>query len=203
MSLREKKSPLNFFTQLGIQLVWFPDCKCVPFANLFAPVLFGGSAFERQAALKDYRAEPIWFRCRHQQLAPPAFCRPAAADAMGTQRICPSPGSLRLRGCGGPRAVRLQFGSFRIHTSKQLWNRLLRGASLPVQPPGWCREAQCDHASFMRRLVANIAQNFFGVCKSHTACSVFLYSSQRTLSCFSLIASFKCLWTLTFRLRPF
>ena len=102
MSLREKKSPLNFFTQLGIQLVWFPDCKCVSFANLFAPVLFGGSAFERQAALKDHRAEPIWFRCGHQQLAPPALCPPAAADAAGTQGICPSQGSLRLRGCGGP-----------------------------------------------------------------------------------------------------
>lgn len=59
INLREKKSPLNFFTQLDIQLLLFSDCKHISFANLFTPVLFAGSAFERQATLKNYRAEPI------------------------------------------------------------------------------------------------------------------------------------------------
>lgn len=107
INLREKKSPLNFFTQLDIQLLWFSDCKCISFANLFTPVLFAGSAFERQAALKNYRAEPIRFYCHHEQLPHPAFpeevsCPPATADTAGTQRICPSQRLTALVRLSGP-----------------------------------------------------------------------------------------------------
>lgn len=107
INLRERKSPLNFFTQLDIQLLWFSDCKCVSFANLFTPVLFGGSAFERQAALTNCRAEPIWFYRRHQQLPQPALseevsCPAATVGTAGTQRVCPSRGLTALVRPSGP-----------------------------------------------------------------------------------------------------
>lgn len=156
INLREKKSPLYFFTQLDIQLLLFSYRNCISSANLLAPALFGGSAFSKQAALKNYRAEPIWFDCCHRQLVHPASseevsCPLATVDIVQTSTSAVVRGSLRLYHGRGQRAIHGQFGSFKNSHIETAGESLLSGAPHPpfIQPPGWFWETQCDHRSLM------------------------------------------------------
>lgn len=73
---------------------WVSRCACFPifFANMLPSALFGVSDSKTQAAFKDYRAEPIWFYCSHQQLGHPesseeASCHLAVSTSVSIQVI--------------------------------------------------------------------------------------------------------------------